>query len=520
MDTHIAAHPEFEPDTVRVTARLPGEMHNERTDASDVGETRRVSDSAAPNEAQLEGVPEPSAGDRLATSKPPPRRRRARLFAGVAITGVAVAGVGTFLVSPYNHLFPVPRLTSEVHQAMSGIENKLRPILAPSASLAGVSLPKSAAPTRDHHTTEPQQTQVTELMQLHAATSSTTAATAPAHADGRPTTPVSPHQVDDNSTQRNSEAAATDIPSDYVPSEPGALPAAQAADRTPNPLVPPRTPSAAADITTAVVASMPRSAQVPPAQPAPVTVQAPAITVPATPPSVEVASGKPSGPVITSPATPVPNPGQATPSSVAITPAAPDASRDPIDVAIMLRAAPMSAPEQIQVMGMVSEMAAMVKDLRRQDAQLRSDFAKASAATASHLADYERRLALAETRAALAAAAGDPTGDAPAIRNPDAPTGLQLASSAVQPVSRVVPTNNARPTAAPPAAVVAVATKIFRVQAASPGLALLAQVDRGGGEGAQLQVVVGDSIPDYGRVKAIAQKGTTWVVSTEHGDIQ
>ncbi len=64
------------------------------------------------------------------------------------------------------------------------------------------------------------------------------------------------------------------------------------------------------------------------------------------------------------------------------------------------------------------------------------------------------------------------------------------------------------------------AVKRYRVQAASPGLALLAEIDRGGGEGAQLQVVVGDSIPGYGRVKSIAQRGTSWVVSTEHGAIQ
>jgi hypothetical protein len=51
-------------------------------------------------------------------------------------------------------------------------------------------------------------------------------------------------------------------------------------------------------------------------------------------------------------------------------------------------------------------------------------------------------------------------------------------------------------------------------------LALLAQVDRGGGDGAQMQVVVGDTVPDYGRVKSIAQKGTSWVVTTEHGAIQ
>jgi hypothetical protein len=77
-----------------------------------------------------------------------------------------------------------------------------------------------------------------------------------------------------------------------------------------------------------------------------------------------------------------------------------------------------------------------------------------------------------------------------------------------------------RPVAAVPSPPVPSAPKIYRVQAASPGLALLAQVDRGGGDGAQMQVVVGDTVPEYGRVKSIAQKGTAWVVTTEHGAIQ
>ena len=83
-----------------------------------------------------------------------------------------------------------------------------------------------------------------------------------------------------------------------------------------------------------------------------------------------------------------------------------------------------------------------------------------------------------------------------------------------------IPVAATRPIAVVPSPLVPSAPKIYRVQAASPGLALLAQVDRGGGDGAQIQVVVGDIVPDYGRVKSIAQKGTVWVVTTEHGAIQ
>ena len=46
------------------------------------------------------------------------------------------------------------------------------------------------------------------------------------------------------------------------------------------------------------------------------------------------------------------------------------------------------------------------------------------------------------------------------------------------------------------------------------------KVDPGGGDGAQLQVAVGDTLPGYGKIRSIAQQGTAWVVSTEHADIR
>jgi hypothetical protein len=103
-----------------------------------------------------------------------------------------------------------------------------------------------------------------------------------------------------------------------------------------------------------------------------------------------------------------------------------------------------------------------------------------------------------------------------------------VGSEQVMPETVAEPSSPVRPTsisltraiAVVPAPGGSTAVKLYRVQAASPGLALLAQVDRGGGEGAQIQVAVGDSVPDYGRVKSISQKGTAWVVTTEHGPIQ
>ena len=57
----------------------------------------------------------------------------------------------------------------------------------------------------------------------------------------------------------------------------------------------------------------------------------------------------------------------------------------------------------------------------------------------------------------------------------------------------------------------------YRVTAASPGLAMLSLLDRSGGEGSQLQVAVGDPVPGYGRVTAIQQRGSSWIVQTDKG---
>lgn len=186
---------------------------------------------------------------------------------------------------------------------------------------------------------------------------------------------------------------------------------------------------------------------------------------------------------------------------------------DAIALSQKLYAGPMASSDEIQVLAMVTEMGRIMKDLRNQNAQLRIDLGKSAADTAAHLRDYERRLVMAEAKRALSAA-GEAADDAP----PPAPT--QSLADAPLPATKAIPVSMVRPAAVVTVSAGMATPKAYHVQAASPGLALLAEVDRGGGEGAQRQVVVGDSIPDYGRVKSIAQKGTAWVVTTEHGLIQ
>jgi len=240
------------------------------------------------------------------------------------------------------------------------------------------------------------------------------------------------------------------------------------------------------------------------------------------------------------PAAPPASAGAGSPRADAEAPVKP--APDPLKVVGELRAAPLAPQDQVQVLELVTQMAAMVRALRAQDAQLRADFGKAAADNAARLADFERRLALTEARNAVSAArtAGEPTASvAPA---PDssreqgfAGAGTEAAGAPALPMKRAPVPVTAAATALPPAAPTEQvrgleahgagpsdqgAAKRYRVQAASPGLALLAEVDRSGGDGAQLEVLVGDKIPGYGKVRSIGQRGTAWVVATEHGNIQ
>jgi hypothetical protein len=184
---------------------------------------------------------------------------------------------------------------------------------------------------------------------------------------------------------------------------------------------------------------------------------------------------------------------------------------DPLKTAGELHAAPIAPRDQVQVLELVTQIAAMVRDLRAQDAQLRTDFGKAAADNAARIADFERRLALAEARHAVSAAQ-----EAAAELPPSTSASASPKPSSPAPAVPVQLTRAETVVGGPDQG----AVKRYRVQAASPGLALLAEIDRGGGDGAQRQVLVGDTIPGYGRIKAIGQRGTAWVVETEHGNIQ
>lgn len=74
--------------------------------------------------------------------------------------------------------------------------------------------------------------------------------------------------------------------------------------------------------------------------------------------------------------------------------------------------------------------------------------------------------------------------------------------------------------AAAPVSPVNRSVKDFRVQGASPGLAVLNVLVAGPGEAPVLYVALGDQVPGIGHIKSIYQRGTTWLVQTDAGLIQ
>ncbi len=466
MDTHITSRQMIDEDAVRLSARLPGEPNGP------------LPINALPQES---ATPDPA--ERLPRSAPTRSRRRSLLLGGAGVI-LAAGGAVAFLVSPYNHILPVPGLTAEVRQIAASAGIALPKPLAPSATLARVPLPPPPAPpVRDVYAAKPRDEQMRELLALHPNDVRPTPAAHDAGAASH-ATPLAmpPTQPAPPSPPGHVAAAANpDVQPDIVVAEPGSQ-----AVRIPFPA--PTAPAAPGPAPTTVLATPqpPDRGLAAPEPPAPTM-------TPATLAPIQITAPAAMSVMPTSPPAPAP----------ASLPPAPDA----VSVAENLRPAPMSPPDQVQVLNLVTEMAHMVRDLRLQDAQLRTDLRRATTDYTARLDDYGRRLALAEARNSVSHAAQD-----------DASTQAADPPSVVPVVARTVPVVLTPPPIPAPAPVAGL--KRYRVQAASPGLALLAEVDRGGGEGAQTQIMVGDTLPDYGKVKSIAQRGTAWVVTAEHGTIQ
>lgn len=480
MDRHISPNPAHIDDDVRGAARraqLPGEPDAESPPLTEA--------------ASLRADPRPAP--------PPPAKQKSRngLLVGVAITALAAAAGSVFVLSPYNHVVPVPpQVMATVHtlEARTGIGGE-RP-LAPSASLAAVKLPPAPkAVIEPKFVAQSPVAELSELMKFHAgawqsgAGAETTRMAAPQQGAG-----AASHAAAPSMPAASGPQAIGGPPAGYVPHEPGVAPERSSA---------PSQMAAAAPVD-------------PPAHvPGPIGADQ-AVTAAR---EDHVASGKADHDLVrrtaaTAPAGPSPVEQQAAATPVAHP--APTVPHDPVAVARELRPAPMTSTQQVQVLELVTQVATLVRDERSEVSELRADVARSEAASAAKIDDFARRLAIVEAHNAVVAASA--AGGPPSVTPPAAP-------APTSPPPAAAPVLLTRAEAAISAAqnqpsAQGLTPKRYRLQAASPGLALLAQVDRGGGDGAQLQVQVGDTIPGYGQVKSIAERGTAWVVTTENGAIQ
>jgi len=164
--------------------------------------------------------------------------------------------------------------------------------------------------------------------------------------------------------------------------------------------------------------------------------------------------------------------------------------------------------QETALYSMITEVSTLVRRTREEVAKLAGDHQKSTKAAEAKLADFERRLNLGEAQGALNAAKATSTTPPDASPTNSAPTATPTPASGVVKASL----STEAPSSAPGAR--------YRVQAASPGLAMLSEIDRSGDDVLPLQVAVGANVPGYGRVTKIRQRGSEWVVQTEKGSIR
>lgn len=201
MDMHVAPSPEIDDRERVLSARLPGEPDPERpVNPEAPGQSEKV-------------APEPAARPR--------KKGRVGLLSGVAIIGIVVVAGCAFVLSPYNHLFPVPRrVSSTVHDLAASAGINLDQPFAPSASLASVKLPpRPSAVVVPRYVPTPRDQDLSEILAMRGRPASAASSLIP-------TVPPPPAKLAATpSAVRPVPSAAPHVPgvpAGYVPHEPGA----------------------------------------------------------------------------------------------------------------------------------------------------------------------------------------------------------------------------------------------------------------------------------------------------------
>jgi hypothetical protein len=156
---------------------------------------------------------------------------------------------------------------------------------------------------------------------------------------------------------------------------------------------------------------------------------------------------------------------------------------------------------ETQTSDQITQLAAIVKRLTGQVNELQGQVQTASASSEAKLADLTRRVSMNESKSAVAAA--------------------ERANGAAAEGSSAAASDGAEGQAPGVRTKVAGADQkhSYRIQAASPGLAMLSAIDGAPGD-RPVEVAIGTDLPGYGKVRSIEQHGQAWVVKADRGEIE
>jgi hypothetical protein len=151
----------------------------------------------------------------------------------------------------------------------------------------------------------------------------------------------------------------------------------------------------------------------------------------------------------------------------------------------------------------IARLAAIVTRLTGQVKDLQDQVRTESAGSEEKLADLTRRVSMSESKSAVAAA--ERANVSQAAAEGSAATASAGVEGQVQGVRMKVAGVDQK--------------RNYRIQAASPGLAMLSAID-GGPDDRPVEVAIGTDLPGYGKVRSIEQHGQAWVVKADRGSIE
>ncbi len=388
---------------------LPAEPHLTAPGYPHVGLPGEQAEPSLRPEASDDAAP--SAASTVPAARRPRRRVRTLLLGTSAL--IVLAAGGLFLLSSFDPS-DTAQLAVQARQLAANVGIAPVPLVAPAAKLATHPRSDAPPPVREEMPVASSGAQIAEILSLRPGTQVAQAGT-----------PANQGRAGDGRTQGLRQRAPAASPLPPVSSEVGA----PSSDAT----------QVAATVNEAPAPAFGRTATLPSKQ-AIIVAPATEIGLPSQSRSaaLEPVAGslapQASAGAAAQPLAPVERPvvQPATPRTLVVT-----IPSDAADVAAALHPAPMSSGEQVDVLHTVAQLGIIVRDLRTQIAALRNSAQASGEKVDAAVADFERRLALAEARGAINAAMGAD----PAVQPAPPPSTRQ----AVVPSSRTSMQGGAQP---------------------------------------------------------------------------